>query len=115
MVNTCNIREDALVQMLTISDMSYGIKLIEIFTEQLQKLIKHKPSLVIKLRATFLKLAFALDSPVLRITQANSNDFVSVTQFYSAELVAYVRRVLQVIPKSMFNLLAQIISIQTNK
>ncbi len=60
-------------------------------------------------------MAFALDLPLLRITQANSADFSSVTQYYSRELVSYVRKVLQIIPTSMFNLLARIISIQTNK
>ena len=115
MINTCNIKDDALVQMLIISDMSYALHLIDNFTHEMQKLIKNKPSLVIKLRATFLKLAFALDIPVVRITQINSSDFISVTQYYSNELVAYVRKVLQIIPKSMFNLLAEIISIQTNK
>lgn len=37
----------------------------------MQKLIKNKPSLVIKLRATFLKLAFALELPLIRITQVS--------------------------------------------
>lgn len=115
MMNTCNIKDDALLQMLIISDMSYALHLIDNFTQEMQKLIKNKPSLVIKLRATFLKLSFALDIPVMRITQVNSSDFMSVTQFYSNELVSYVRKVLQIIPKSMFTLLAEIISIQTNK
>jgi len=115
MINTCNIKDDALAQMETMSDMSYALQLIDNFTVEMQKLIKNKPSLVIKLRATFLKLAFAHDLPLLRITQANSSDYMSVTQYYSGELVSYVRKVLQIIPKSMFNLLAEIISIQTNK
>jgi WASH complex subunit strumpellin len=115
MINTCNIKDDALVQMQLISDMSYAIQLIDNFTAHMQQLIKQQPSLVIKLRATFLKLAFALDLPLVRITQANSNDFMSVNEFYSDELVSYVRKVLQIIPKSMFGLLAEIISIQTSK
>jgi WASH complex subunit strumpellin len=115
MINTCNIKDDALAQMETISDMSYALQLIDNFTTEMQKLIKNKPSLVIKLRANFLKLAFAHDLPLLRISQANSSDYMSVTQYYSGELVSYVRKVLQIIPKSMFNLLAEIISIQTNK
>ena len=115
MINTCNITDDALVQMQIISDMSYALQLIDNFTIEMQRLIKQKPSIVIKLRSTFLKLAFALDLPLVRITQANSSDFTSVTQYYSRELVLYVRKVLQIIPLSMFNLLAEIISIQTNK
>ena len=39
------------------------------------------------------QLASALDLPLLRINQANSPDLLSVSQFYSGELVAYVRKV----------------------
>lgn len=39
------------------------------------------------------QLASALDLPLLRINQANSADLLSVSQFYSGELVAYVRKV----------------------
>ena len=40
---------------------------------------------------------------------------VSVAQYYSNELVAYVRKVLQIIPESLFKVLDQIISLQTDK
>lgn len=39
-------------------------------------------------------MASALDLPLMRINQANSPDLLSVSQFYSGELVAYVRKVL---------------------
>lgn len=39
------------------------------------------------------QLASALDLPLLRINQVNSPDLLSVSQFYSGELVAYVRKV----------------------
>ena len=42
------------------------------------------------------QLASALDLPLLRINQAGSQDLVSVSQYYSSELVTYVRKVLQV-------------------
>ncbi len=115
MISTCNIKEDILMQMEIISDISYALNIIDDFTQQMQQLIKNRPSLVIKLRATFLKLASSLDLPLERIIQANSSELVSVTQFYSNELVSYVRKVLQIIPESMFNLLARIIYIQTNE
>lgn len=51
----------------------------------------------------------------MRINQANSPDLMSVSQFYSGELVGYVRKVLQIIPESMFSLLDKIIRMQTNK
>ncbi len=115
MISTCNIKEDVLMQMEIISDISYALALIDDFTAQMQQLIKNRPSLVIKLRATFLKLASALDLPLVRIIQANSSDLLSVTQYYSNELVSYVRKVLQIIPESMFTILARIINIQTNE
>ena len=62
----------------------------------MQQGIKKDPALVTKLRATFLKLASALDLPLMRINQASSDDLGSVSQYYSSELVAYVRVVLQV-------------------
>lgn len=39
------------------------------------------------------QLASALDLPLLRINQANSPDLLSVSQYYSGELVSYVRKV----------------------
>ena len=42
--------------------------------------------------ATFLKLVSILDAPLVRINQSNSPDLPSVSQYYSSELVAYVRR-----------------------
>lgn len=39
-------------------------------------------------------MASAMDLPLVRIGQANSPDLVSVSQYYSGELVAYVRKVI---------------------
>ena len=39
-------------------------------------------------------MASALDLPLVRIGQANSPDLVSVSQYYSGELVSYVRKVM---------------------
>lgn len=71
--------------------------------------IKQSPKLVIKLRATFLKLASALELPLLRINQANSPDLVSVSQYYSGELVAYVRKV-QILFNQIFLKILRILS-----
>jgi WASH complex subunit strumpellin len=59
----------------------------------MQEGIKRRPSLVIKLKATFLKMSTALQLPVQRIGQVNSRDFESVSKYYSKELVSYVRKV----------------------
>lgn len=76
--------------------------------------IKLEPTIVIKLRAVFLKLSSALEIPLLRINQAHSEDLISVSQYYSKELEIYVRKVLQIIPNMMFEKLARIIEMQTS-
>lgn len=113
MIQTSNVKEDDLVNLQIIGDLSYAWNIIDKYTTIMQESIKRQPNLVIKLRATFLKLASALEIPLLRINQARSDDLPSVSQYYSAELVSYVRKVIQIIPKTMFETLAKIIQIQT--
>ncbi|KTG31971.1 hypothetical protein cypCar_00022366 [Cyprinus carpio] len=112
MIRTINIKEEVLITMQIVGDLSYAWQIIDSFTSIMQESIRANPSMVTKLRATFLKLASALDLPLLRINQVNSPDLLSVSQFYSGELVAYVRKVLQIIPESMFTSLAKIIKLQ---
>ncbi|UYV65164.1 KIAA0196 [Cordylochernes scorpioides] len=114
MLRTMQIKEDALITLQIVADLSYAWELIDRFTPYMQDGLKKDPSLAIKLRATFLKLASALDMPLLRINQANSPDLMSVSRYYSAELVGYVRKVLHIIPETMFSQLARIIELQTN-
>ncbi|XP_038056716.1 WASH complex subunit 5-like [Patiria miniata] len=114
MIRTINIKEEVLITMQIVADLSYAWELIDTYTPYMQQGIKGNPGLVTKLRATFLKLASALDLPLIRINLANSPDLISVSQYYSSELVAYVRKVLQIIPQTMFSLLSQIIQLQTH-
>lgn len=113
MIRTINIKEDNLINLQIIGDLSYAWINIDKYTEIMQESVKKQPSLVIKLRATFLKLASALEIPLLRINQAHSDDLESVSQYYSNELVNYLRKVIQIIPKTMFEILEKIIKIQT--
>lgn len=55
-----------------------------------------------------------METPLIRINQACSDDLVSVSQYYSQELVSYIRRVLHIIPETMFVLMTQIIRLQTD-
>jgi len=63
-----------------------------------KKWVKHKLRVcVVRFSNNCLcQLASALDLPLLRINQAASQDLISVSQYYSSELVTYVRKVLQV-------------------
>ncbi|VEN49154.1 unnamed protein product [Callosobruchus maculatus] len=114
MIRNIDIKEDVLINLQIIGDISYAWELIDAYTSIMQSGIKKEPTLVIQLRAVFLKLSSALEIPLLRINQAHSEDLVSVSQYYSKELEIYVRKVLQIIPNMMFSKFSRIIEIQTN-
>eukprot|EP00762_Andalucia_godoyi_P005753 ANDGO_06428.mRNA.1 WASH complex subunit strumpellin homolog len=113
MIRTINIREEVLITFGQVGDMSYAWEVISDYVQLMQTHIRKEPSLIIKLRSTFLKLASILELPLVRITQANSADLVSVSEYYSAELVLFVKYVMAIIPQSMFAILQQIIDLQT--
>jgi WASH complex subunit strumpellin len=115
MIRYVNIKEAGMVNIATISDISYAWEIINDYVDSMQKRIKKDPGLIIKIRSTFLKLATMLELPLVRIIQAKSSDIVSVSQYYSAELVSFVRKTLEIIPMSMFTILNKIIDLQTNK
>ena len=59
-------------------------------------------------------MASALEMPLLRINQSRSADLTSVSQYYSRELESFARRVLQIIPETVFGILAKIVHLETN-
>ena len=77
--------------------------------------IQRNPFSVLKLRATFLKLVSILDAPICRISEANSPDLSSVSQYYSSEVAAFMRSVLHVIPENMFAILSEVVAINANE
>ncbi|OQR94163.1 strumpellin [Achlya hypogyna] len=114
MVRTVRVRQEAMGIIETVSDLSYGWEIINDFMPILHTRVKRDPSCVILLRALFLKLASILDVPLTRIHQCKSTDVISVAEYYSGELVDYVRRVMEIIPQSVFRILAGIIKLQTD-
>ena len=66
------------------------------------------------LRTVFMKIASIMNQPLVRIIEANSDNLKSVADYYSSELVRFVKRVLQVIPKKIFTLLERISLILTS-
>jgi len=58
--------------------------------------VRTDPKAVLKLRCLFLKLRSMLELPLLRIGQDTSPAAGRVADFYSASLLTYVRKVLQV-------------------
>eukprot|EP00771_Trimastix_marina_P004021 gnl/Trimastix_PCT/750.p1 GENE.gnl/Trimastix_PCT/750~~gnl/Trimastix_PCT/750.p1 ORF type:complete len:1166 (-),score=486.01 gnl/Trimastix_PCT/750:907-4029(-) len=115
MIRTVNVSEGVMVNITVVADMSYGWEILGEFVPLMQEAIKERASVVLQLRSTFLKLASVLDQPLVRVMQAKSPDQESVAQYYSSELVAFVRRVLEIVPVSMFSILNEIFDIQTNR
>ncbi|BBM98850.1 WASH complex subunit strumpellin [Marchantia polymorpha subsp. ruderalis] len=115
MVRTLNVQESTLATVSVVSDAAYAWGLIDTFTERIHERIRAEPFTVLKLQCLFLKLRSIMDIPLLRISQCNSLDLLSVSEYYSSELVAYVRAVLEIIPVSMFAILNDVIAVQTKR
>eukprot|EP01114_Cavostelium_apophysatum_P004875 TRINITY_DN1530_c0_g1_i1.p1 TRINITY_DN1530_c0_g1~~TRINITY_DN1530_c0_g1_i1.p1 ORF type:complete len:883 (+),score=302.78 TRINITY_DN1530_c0_g1_i1:200-2848(+) len=115
MLRIVNVKEEVLVTMTIVSDLSFAWQIIEDYVPAMQATIKKDPSSVLKLRATFLKLSSILQTPLVRILLAKSPDLYSVSEYYSGELVNFVRKVLEIVPRTMFETLAQIIELQTRE
>jgi WASH complex subunit strumpellin len=69
--------------------------------------ISKDPSNVSLLQGFFMKLSSSLDGPVERLRQLKSQDVAWVTMYYSSQLVTFVRKVLGVVPVSVFATLVQ--------
>ena len=113
MVRTCNITERTLADLNALSDFSYAWELMGDFVPDMQDKVRMDPSAVRSLRATFLKLTSMLDVPLVRITEARSPDTLSVAEYYSGELVGFLRTVMEVIPIIIFAILRDVIVLQS--
>lgn len=113
LLRAASLKEDSLVTLETIADVSYAWCTIDTYTKYMQDSIKENPAVTSRLRALFLKLASAMEIPLLRINQAHSDDLVSVSQYYSNELIKYIQKVLQIIPEMVFSIVEKIIDLQT--
>ncbi len=56
MIRTAGIRDDVLVTLTLVGDLTYAWEIVDTFTVEMQEGIKKDASLVGKLRATFLKV-----------------------------------------------------------
>uniref|UniRef100_A0A673J3R2 WASH complex subunit 5 n=1 Tax=Sinocyclocheilus rhinocerous TaxID=307959 RepID=A0A673J3R2_9TELE len=57
MIRTINIKEEVLITMQIVGDLSYAWQIIDSFTSIMQESIRANPTMVTKLRATFLKVS----------------------------------------------------------
>lgn len=110
MLLSLSVQESMLATIAVVSDAAYALGLIGAFTNQIHTRIRSDTSTVLKLQCLFLKLRSIMDIPILRISQCGSEDIFSVSEYYSSELVAYVRVVLDIIPISIFNILKDVVA-----
>lgn len=115
MIRTVNVSEKTLADLDIVSDFSYAWHLINEYTPLMHHKIKTRPASCLLLRSTFVKLSSILSAPLVRITQCDSRDSASVAEYYSTALVMYVRKVLDIIPKSVFKVLDSIIRLQATE
>lgn len=109
-----NLKKRYLINISRISDFSYAWISIQDYQNDMQSFLKKDTKAVLLLRATFLKLASILNFPLIRLFEIESQDIESVTNYYSGELIKFVKNVLQIIPNSVFNLLKNIIKVFQN-
>lgn len=115
MIRTVNIKNEQLHILDNISDLSFAWETLSDYLSIFHERIRKEPNSVVLLRAFFLKTASILDIPLVRITAIDSPDAISVAEYYSSELVEFVRQVLEIIPISVFKILSEIVHIQTHK
>ena len=115
MIRTVNVKTEVLSILENISDLSYAWQTLGDYTAVLHARIREDPLSVVQLRATFQKAASILEVPLVRVYAIESPDAESVAEYYSGELVEWVRSVLEIIPKSVFVVLSKIVTIQTDR
>lgn len=108
MARVVGINEAICGDIQWISDMSYGIESVKSYVNIIHTRVTKDPSNVALLQGFFLKLSSSLDGPVERLKQLNSPEVGKITGYYSSELVSFVRKVLEIVPVSVFGLLVQI-------
>ncbi|XP_061462563.1 WASH complex subunit 5 isoform X2 [Rhineura floridana] len=82
MIRTINIKEEVLITMQIVGDLSYAWQLIDSFTSIMQESIRATPSMVTKLRATFLKvlqiIPESMFTSLLKIIKLQTHDIIEV-------------------------------------
>jgi WASH complex subunit strumpellin len=117
MLKVLNLKKRLLSDVKRVTDCSYSFLILKDYIVQMQEVIQSDASSTLLLRATFMKLSSIMDAPMSRIIQLDmihseqqvenssySSNFRSVSNYYSTELMNFVKEVLQVVPRRVFEL-----------
>lgn len=111
MIQVMNLPLTARADVDMISDLAYAWRVIQQFVPAMHARVQADPTAVHDLRALFIKLSSVLDEPLQRVMQAGSEDAPSVAEFYSKQLVSFLRVVMSVVPRAVFATLSGIIEL----
>lgn len=109
MVKAVHLKEKLLQDIAQITDCGYASLLLREYIPDMQTTIQKNSKATLMLRATFIKLTSIMNMPMVRLIQANADDYKGVCLYYCGELVKFVKEVLQVIPRRIFEVIEQII------
>lgn len=117
MLKVLNLRMRLRSDFKRVADCSYSFLILKDYKANMQKTIRKNAASTLLLRATFMKLSSIMDRPMIRIIQLDAlytqdqldaaphaSNFRSVSNYYSSELMKFVRDVLQVVPRRVFEL-----------
>ncbi|GET89819.1 hypothetical protein, conserved [Leishmania tarentolae] len=131
MLHYLNAERRVLGRLATVTDFSYAWELLSergFLVRELQARIRRQPDVAAQMQALFSKLSSLLHLPCIRIDQGIAVTVASVlgvdtrleralqftSTFYSEEVILFLRRVLQVIPISIFEVLNKVMYLLTN-
>lgn len=83
MVKLANVKNSHLTSIEIISDITWSWLALKDYIKYIQKEIKKDPDIALLLKNTFMKLSSILNTPMVRIMQANSPDIEPVSHYYS--------------------------------
>ena len=109
MLKVLNLKNRLVAEIRQITDVSYCSLLLKEYVVYMQEVITKDSKSTLLLRSTFLKLSSIMNTPMNRLIQlsllpaedkeANADEErKSVSMYYSAELMKFVKDVLQIIP-----------------
>lgn len=126
MLKVLNLRKRLPTEIKQITDASYTSLLLKEYVVQMQNIIQKDSKSTLLLRSTFMKLISIMISPMSRIMQLSElpeeekernfeEEKKSVSMYYSAELMKFVKEVLQIIPNRVFKVSLEMSSYLTSK
>jgi WASH complex subunit strumpellin len=126
MLKVLNLKTRLIAEIRQITDVSYCSLLLKEYVVHMQEVIQQDAKKTLLLRSSFMKLSSIMNSPMNRLMQlsllpaeekeANTDEErMSVSMYYSAELMKFVRDVLQIIPRRVFGVSSKLASVLTPK